>query len=74
MFASQMKEAADNVVVIKDISAPTMEHFLSFLYCGYFQDDSWVNYLPSLTHVGHKVRSVNKTALYEANSVDNGFV
>jgi len=56
MFACQMTEANDNVVVIQDISAPTMEHFLSFVYCGHFQDESWIQCLPNLTYVGHKVR------------------
>jgi len=56
MFTSQMKEADENDVVIKDISAMTMEHFLSFLYCGHFQNDSWINCLPNLTYVGQKVR------------------
>jgi len=59
MFTSQMKEAGENVVVIKDISAMTMEHFLSFLYCGHFQNDSWISCLPNLTYFGRKVRCKN---------------
>jgi len=71
MFASQMTEAADNVVVIQDISAPTMEHFLSFLYCGHFQDDTWIKCLPNLTYVGHKVRLRFRFFIYLSN--ENGF-
>jgi len=55
MFASQLKEARENVVVVDDISGPTMDHFLSFLYCGRFQDESWTKVLPNLTYVAHKV-------------------
>jgi len=50
-----MRESAENVIVIDDIKAVTMGHFLSFLYCGRFQDESWMNCLPSLTHAAEKV-------------------
>jgi len=69
MFASQMTEAADNLVVIQDMSAPTMGHFLSFLYCGHFQDDTWIKCLPNLTYVGHKVRYLASVNEFPRNSL-----
>jgi len=53
-----MKEKNGNEIVISDVSSETMEHFLSFLYCGRFQSDTWIQRIPSLTYVAEKVRDL----------------
>jgi len=59
MLESPMKERSENIIVVDDIRAKTMENFLSFLYCGRFPDDSWTKCLPSLTYAAEKVTDIN---------------
>jgi len=56
MFDNSMKESNQNLVLIDDMSPHTMEHFRSFLYCGKFQQDSWIKHLPSLVNCAEKAR------------------
>jgi len=58
-----MKEKNDNEIVIDDVSSDTMEDFLSFLYCGRFQNDSWTQRIPSLTYAAEKVGHRNVSFL-----------
>ena len=39
MFLSDMKEAADNKVEIKDVEPSSFEMFLQFIYCGKIPED-----------------------------------
>jgi len=41
------------------MKAEALEHFVSFLYCGRFQNTSWIEHLPSLVYASDKVRSNN---------------
>jgi len=59
MLEVPMKEKNDNEIVIPDVSSETMEHFLSFLYSGRFQSDTWIQRIPSLTYVAEKVWDKN---------------
>jgi len=50
-----MREKIEGTVIIEDIRGTTMEHFLSFLYCGGFKDESWKSCIPSLVYAAEKV-------------------
>jgi len=55
MFRSIMREKIEGTVVIEDMRGTTMDHFLSFMYCGGFKDESWKNCIPSLVYAAEKV-------------------
>jgi len=47
MLSTPMKELEELIIVINDIKADALENFVSFLYCGRFQNTSCMDTAPA---------------------------